>query len=244
MCTGNPWVSSHLPRVDVKTLVRQRVDYPLTHQVIINLRHPSLFVRVPLSSLFVCTPSVVVCPWIIVVIVRVCVFIVHVCVVIIVRRLLFAMPLTATWPLLLVLKKERGRGVALLTWIMWTVTMTWVSPFIWAWMEGWAGGDRNAGWFCHIPCGSPSARVSPRGHSSMVGVVPCGRSCVLVNRGGGSLWPVGHHRCSLVVVLGTRGCSWAVVAIPRSWWWILVANRRGSWWALVAFRGGCEKRVW
>jgi len=87
-------------------------------------------------------------------------------------------------------------------------------------------------------------QVSPRGHSSTVGVVPCGRSCALVNCGGGSSWPVGHHRRSLMVVLGTRGCLWAVVAIPRSWWWILVANHRGSWWALVAFRGGCEKRVW
>jgi len=76
------------------------------------------------------------------------------------------------------------------------------------------------------------------------GVVPCGRSCALVDRGGGSSWPVGHHRCSLMVVLGACGCSWAVIAIPQSWWWILVANRRGSWWALVAFHGGCEKRVW
>ena len=40
MCTGNPWVSSHLPQVDVKTLARQQVDYLLTHQVIVNLRHP------------------------------------------------------------------------------------------------------------------------------------------------------------------------------------------------------------
>jgi len=76
------------------------------------------------------------------------------------------------------------------------------------------------------------------------GVVPCGRSCVLVNCGGGPSWPVGHHHHSLMVVLGARGCSWVVVAIPRSWWWILVANHRGSWWVLVAFRGGCEKRVW
>jgi hypothetical protein len=85
-------------------------------------------------------------------------------------------------------------------------------------------GDRNADWFCHIPCGSPSAWVSPCGHSLTVGVVPCGRSCALVNCGGGSSWPVGHHRRSLMVVLGAHGCSWAVVAIPQSWWWILLAS--------------------
>ena len=62
MCTGNPQVSSHLPQVDVKTLARQRVDYPLTHQVIVNLCHLLLFVRVLLSLLFVCMPSVIVRP--------------------------------------------------------------------------------------------------------------------------------------------------------------------------------------
>jgi len=119
-----------------------------------------------------------------------------------------------------------------------------LSPLIWAWMEGWAGGDQNADSFCHIPCRSPSAQVSPCGHLSTVGVVPRGHSWALVNHGGGSSWPVGHCRCSSMVVLGTHGHSWAVVTIPRSWWWILIANCWWSWWALVVFHGGCQKRVW
>ena len=59
-----------------------------------------------------------------------------------------------------------------------------------------------------------------------------------------SSWPVGHHRCSSMVVLGACGHLWAVVTVPRSWWWILVANRRWSWWVLIVFHGGCQKRVW
>jgi len=78
----------------------------------------------------------------------------------------------------------------------------------------------------------------------MVGVVPRGHSWALVDCGGGSLWPVGHHCCSSMVVLGAHGHLWVVIAVPQLWWWILVANHRWSWWVLVVFRGGCQKRVW
>ena len=94
-------------------------------------------------------------------------------------------------------------------------------------------------WWCWAP-----VDIRGCGQTSMVGVVPRRRSWALVDGGGGSLWPVGHCRCLLMVVLGACGHSCVVVAIPRSWWWILVANCRWSWWVLVVFHGGCQKRVW
>jgi hypothetical protein len=137
-----------------------------------------------------------------------------VCVVVVVRQLLFAMPLTATWSLLLVLKKERGRGVTLLTWII-------------------LNGDNDMGITIHLNMngrvswgGSKCRLVLP--HTLRVSLCSGLSSWPFVNGGGGPLWPfvctcrswwwvlVSSGPSSLFVD-GGAGRPWAVVAIPQLW---------------------------